>query len=169
MEQDDSKALISKRTGKKQVAPGKNAFRSSRLDEILQRIEVQGMTITECARDLEMSTTAVTNALDKENIRPGYLKLYKDHKANVLALMQKKILDSVSIEDLEKASLAQKMMGYGILYDKERLELGKSTQNIAFADLTRDVEELDKKCRELDKELGYTTIDVEEADPGDTE
>ena len=46
------------------------------------------------------------------------------------------------------------MTSLGILYDKERLERGESTQNVAYADLTRDHNKLREKRLALEKELG---------------
>ena len=56
---------------------------------------------------------------------------YKKHRADVIAIKGRKILNSLTDEDIQKAPAGQRVMMYGILYDKERLERGESTHNIA--------------------------------------
>ena len=56
---------------------------------------------------------------------------YKSHRADILAINGRRILNSITDEDIKKAPAGQRVMMYGILYDKERLERGESTHNIA--------------------------------------
>jgi hypothetical protein len=48
----------------------------------------------------------------------------------------------------------QRSASFGILYDKERLERNQSTANVAYADMTRHVSELDREIAQLERELG---------------
>jgi hypothetical protein len=56
--------------------------------------------------------------------------------------MQDKILNSVTDDDIKGMPVGQRIMSYGILYDKERLETGKSSVNIA--QLVAHVEDLQR-------------------------
>ena len=46
--------------------------------------------------------------------------------------MQERILHSVDLDAINSASLMQRAATFGILYDKERLERGQSTANVAY-------------------------------------
>lgn len=59
---------------------------------------------------------------------------FKANRADLMASIQHRILSSIDNDEIKKAPLATKLMSYGILYDKERLERGQSTQNISVAD-----------------------------------
>ena len=100
-------------------------------------------------KNLSQTDTAILLGCDKSNIskrlkdsgyQPTYLTNYKNQRADILASYQQIILNSITSEDLQKAGLSQKMMAYGVLYDKERLERGESTHNIAS--IHGDIQEL---------------------------
>lgn len=59
------------------------------------------------------------------------LEVYKTHRADLMTLKQAQVMGALTIEDIEKASAKDKALVYGIFYDKERLERGQSTSNIA--------------------------------------
>ena len=66
--------------------------------------------------------------LDREGITT--LGNHKKNRADILALKSAQIIQSIDLSTIKKASLQQRLTGYGILYDKERLERDLSTQNI---------------------------------------
>ena len=57
------------------------------------------------------------------------LPTFKKNRGDIFALVQSKLLNSVTCEDIKGASLLQKLSAFGIMYDKERLETGQSTNN----------------------------------------
>jgi len=61
---------------------------------------------------------------------------------------------SLTEADIKKMSARDRVLAFGILYDKERLERGQSTENIAYADLTKGLEEIQREKRKLAKDLG---------------
>ena len=75
---------------------------------------------------------------------------FKKHKADIMAIHQNRILQSVTETNLKDAKLRDKAIAFGILFDKERLERGKSTQNVAYADLLKMKNEKLKELEELD-------------------
>ncbi|MDO9528026.1 MAG: hypothetical protein Q7J27_02580 [Syntrophales bacterium] len=76
------------------------------------------------------SASNVTMRLKRAGITT--LRDYKKNRADVFAIIQGKIINSVSPLDIKKASLLQKATAIGIMYDKERLERGESTENISI-------------------------------------
>jgi len=57
-------------------------------------------------------------------------ELYKNHRADIIAGLQAKILKSIDDEDIKKSPFGSRTLALCQLYDKERLERGKSTDNI---------------------------------------
>ena len=84
------------------------------------------------------------------------LQSFKEQRADVLAVYQQKLLNSLTDSDIKRMPPGSRLTGFGILYDKERLERGQSTDNIAVEALIEDLhntqEQLDK-VRERKAEL----------------
>jgi len=130
------------------------------IDDITYLLEVEGLTITQAAKRLNCDKSNVSTHLKRNGIVPGYLKSYKQHRADVLANWQYKLLKSITTDDLKSASLSQKVIAYGVMYDKERLERGQSTENIAYADMVKVNEKIEEKLQAMREKLG---IDAEES------
>jgi hypothetical protein len=58
-------------------------------------------------------------------------KTYKERRADVFAKLQLDILSTIDSAAIKDSSLLQRVTSASILYDKERLETGKSSANIA--------------------------------------
>ena len=93
--------------------------------------------MADTARVLGCDERNIARRLETAGLTPGYLGKYKKDRADIFAAYQMMILNSIRPKDLQKASLSQKMLGFGICYDKERLERGQSTENIAYADMVK--------------------------------
>jgi len=76
----------------------------------------------------------------------GYSRLnrknYEKNRTATLQFLQSKILNSIDEYDLNEASLYHKVIATGILYDKERLESGKSTANISVLEVQGTIADL---------------------------
>jgi predicted transcriptional regulator len=59
-------------------------------------------------------------------------KNFKENRADILAHLQREILAQINVEKLEKATAYQLCGMFSLLYDKERLERGQSTNNIGI-------------------------------------
>lgn len=114
-----------------------NLHKGIPLYDIIDCIQNKNLSISDTARLLNSSKSNISTRLSKAGYKPNYLQHYKDHRADILSSYQQIILNSITPEDLKKAGLSQKMMAYGVLYDKERLERGQSTENIAYADMAK--------------------------------
>ena len=78
-----------------------------------------------------MTKQAMSALLKRHGIDSEALTEYKEHRADLLAGIQRTILGHMDEDRLKKASAKDLTVAYGILYDKERLERGLSTQNTA--------------------------------------
>lgn len=59
------------------------------------------------------------------------LQDFKDQKADILAIQQAEIINSLTPEDIKQTPAVQRATMFGIFYDKERLERDLSTSNVA--------------------------------------
>lgn len=107
------------------------------ISSIIDLIENKNLNMADTARVLGCDERNVARRLETAGLTPGYLGGYKKNRADIFAAYQMMILNSIRPVDLQKASLSQKMLGFGITYDKERLERGQSTENIAYADIIK--------------------------------
>jgi len=73
-------------------------------------------------------------------------EIYKQHKADILAHLQLKLLNQLDDKRLKKISPAQAVLAAMQLNTNERLERGQSTENtmLLHADIAK-IKELDKK------------------------
>jgi hypothetical protein len=84
--------------------------------------------------------------LQRYNIVKAETDEYVSNRAIVLQGLQHKILKSITDDDIKKTPTTQRLMAYGILYDKERLETGKSTQNVqGIYHLVAEIERNERK------------------------
>jgi hypothetical protein len=65
------------------------------------------------------SQSYVSEVLQKYGLIEQSVQEYKDNKADIWAGITSKILSSISDEDIQKASLQQKLTSAGISHDKE--------------------------------------------------
>ena len=84
------------------------------------------------------------------------LKSIKDNRADTLTVISDTLLTSLSEDEIKKASAYQRVGMFGVLYDKERLERGQSTENIAYNDMTRSAKALAQEIQDLQAKLGIS-------------
>ncbi len=85
-------------------------------------------------------------------------QVYQDHRADILSNLQLKLLYNLDDEKIKAMGGRDIVVSAGILYDKERLERGQSTQNVEIHAITEKrkaiqsrIEELRAKRDELEK------------------
>ena len=100
----------------------------SRIIELRKR----GNSYTEIGKILGCSKQNVELRLRPFKAEIEALESYKEQRADVLAVYQQKILNSLTDSDIKSIPPGSRLTGFGILYDKERLERGQSSENIAI-------------------------------------
>lgn len=114
------------------------------------------------SKDLTLSEVATLCNCTKQNIQQrlkavAYNKIdfknFKKRRVDVFAFIQSKLLNSIDLQEIKKMPVYHRIVSASILYDKERLAAGKSTENINIADLNLSMEELQKQAGALRKSL----------------
>lgn len=76
------------------------------------------------AEKINTSEALVTQVLERYGLERNTVESYKNHRGDILAGLQDKILQSINEDAIKGMPVGQRVMSYGILYDKERLERG---------------------------------------------
>jgi len=101
---------------------------------------------------------------DIVNGRHGWSKMLNDPVFREYRVQQKRHMQTASIElakkalrqiedKLSSASAAQSAVIYGILRDKERLDAGEATENVAHIHKYEDIKKLDELAERLSQSL----------------
>jgi hypothetical protein len=88
------------------------------------------LTTREIGKLTDSDHSHVVKVLQRYQIEYERVQKFKDHRADILAGLQEKVVNSLSPADIEKAGLRDRAVVLGILHDHERLERGQSTQNV---------------------------------------
>jgi hypothetical protein len=91
----------------------------------------KGVSLAQIARMRGVSRQAIAQTIKRHGIDAGEIESFRKARPAVLAAKQRLLLDGITTETVKKMSGRDKLVGFGILYDKERLELGESTMNIS--------------------------------------
>ena len=89
------------------------------------------MSRRELSRQLGVSRNTVDKALAIYVNNKGDIELFRKRRADIFAEKQQLILSSLNEKKIEAMNPRDAFVGMGILYDKERLELGESTSNVS--------------------------------------
>ena len=116
-----------------------------KIEDILELQERNpNMTHKEMGALLGCDRSNVSQRLSEYKPVVESLDRYRKHEGKVLATIRKRVSDSLqdlTPEDLKASSLRDRVVAYGILYDKGRLEEGKSTSNVSLAEAALSLSE----------------------------
>lgn len=95
-------------------------------------VELASKALT--TREIETLTnvdhTTVAKILQRYGLEKRNIDDYIANRAEIFAGLQDRILKTINDDDVKKMPATQRIVASGILYDKERLERGQSTDNI---------------------------------------
>lgn len=88
-----------------------------------------GATRAQVAKSANVSRAAITQMLKRYGIDSKLIDSFKENRADIFAGIQETVAASLTEDDIKKATLRDRTILLGTLYDKERLERGQSTNN----------------------------------------
>ena len=88
------------------------------------------LTTREIAAIADCTHSNVVQCLQRYEINKQNVIHYKSNRADIMADLQHRLLNSITDDDIKKAPIGTKILGMAQLYDKERLERGMSSENI---------------------------------------
>jgi hypothetical protein len=106
-----------------------------------------GLTTRQMGKLLECDHSTIVRAMERYGVNKQDTDHYKEYRADILAGVQSRLLSAITPGDIEKAGLRDKVVAFGILMDKERLENGLSTQNhaVIMASAVMEAEKMSKR------------------------
>ena len=90
-----------------------------------------GITARELAKTAEIAPSTATKYLAKYGINKQELDMFVENRNSIVKSKQQLVLDALTAEKASKSTFKDLSIAYGILLDKDRLESGESTSNIA--------------------------------------
>lgn len=96
-------------------------------------------------------------------------KDYVKNRTEILQYKQRELLNAITPTKIAKAHLQQLVWSFGVLYDKERLESGKSTANISYANLLQSQERVATERESIDAEILRLGGSVDNPTPEDVD
>ena len=113
----------------------------------------KGLSYQDIADLVGCSKPNVIERLQTCGYDPKRLKNFTKNRADMLAHLQSELLNSLTPEAINDIPAHHRMLAMGILYDKERLERGKSSQNISIVEITGSIQELQDQADKLRQSL----------------
>lgn len=109
----------------------------------------KGLSYQDIAALVGCSKQNVQERLEVCGYNPARLKNFTKNRADLLAHIQSELLNSLTPAAINDMYPHQRVISAAILYDKERLERGKSTSNINVVEVTGTIQELQDQAAKL--------------------
>jgi hypothetical protein len=93
---------------------------------IATKTENPQLNNTQIGKLINTPRETVSKVLTRYGIDMGAVESYQKHRADIFDALQHRIIASVTDDDINKATLMQRMASVGVLYDKMRIERGLS-------------------------------------------
>ena len=104
--------------------------KGSKAEAILTLTATTPATATQIAHQVSSPKQYVYDVLERYGIEPNTLESFKNTRADTFAAIQAKIVESLSPDAIKAASVKDRTILLGTIYDKERLERGQATSRI---------------------------------------
>ncbi len=108
----------------------------------------RGLGYSEIAKLTGCSRQNVEQRLKTVEYSKEDLENFKNHRKDVFAFLQSKLLNSIDAEEIKELNPLQRIIGAGILFDKEEKLQGTQERIDTFA-LNASIEELERRKQEL--------------------
>jgi len=109
-----------------------NGLRAEKISAVTKMVQSHpNATVREIAAGAGVSKTTAQAYLSKWGINKTELDTFVENRNSIVKSKQQLVLDALTQEKANKSTFKDLAVAYGILLDKDRLESGESTSNIA--------------------------------------
>jgi hypothetical protein len=107
----------------------------------------KGVPTTVLADRYGCDKSAISHAMKPFTVEKCEIETFKEQRSNILAGKQRELLNALNAEVIEKMAGRDLAVAMGILFDKERLNDGLSTQNhaVIMASAVMEAERMSKR------------------------
>ena len=131
--------------------------------EAIVALKEKKLSHGQIAKILGCSNSNISLRISNAGYSPDLIQAYARDRAKIYKYYQSKIINKITDADIEKAGLLEKVKSVSFLHNQERLEEGKSTQNIAYADIVKAKHSLYQRKLDLERKfpelMGYSDDD----------
>ncbi len=127
--------------------------------ESIIELRKKSLSTRQIAKILGCDHSNIVRRLNAYKAELQGIEPFKRNRADIFALVQAKIINNITDNDIAKASLLQKATSVAVLYDKERLERGQSTENIAYSSTITRIDDRSSEITKLKQLLGITEVE----------
>lgn len=115
-------------------------------------LRMKGLKFREIAKYFEMPEKVLFDAVKPYMKDDVCVELYEANRTSILQTIQARLMTGISVDKIEKASLKDIAISFGVLYDKERLQENRSTENVSlgFAGIVEGLHKRTTKQKEPD-------------------
>lgn len=119
----------------------------------LIQLREAGLTCQEIGETVGRSKQTVSARLQAVKTEFKGLAVYKEKRADILALMQQKMLYSLTDKDIKRMPGGSRVLAMCQLYDKERIERGQPGAYIQYSEFSDELDEVNNEIKQLETEL----------------
>lgn len=92
----------------------------------------KGCSHGQVAKICGVSRQAISSLVKNHALDPEAVAHFRKHKGAIMDAMQARLIGSITDSDVARMPPRDRILAFGILYDKTRLEKGESTSNISL-------------------------------------
>jgi hypothetical protein len=123
----------------------------------------QGMSNAEIARVVGCSPVNIHQRFKALEYNPQYVKNFTQYEVEVLEWAKSLLISGLTPEKVKKMSPRDISISYGVFFDKQRLLMGQSTENVDLHASFEAMEETRSKRQILENLLAKKGIDIRKA------
>jgi len=127
-----------------------------RITEVIADLKA-GKTTRQVAKLYGVTPQAVRNCCYRHGFSIAALNSFKEAKADLLAWKQSQIVEAMSPEKIETASLRDQATALNIINNVEKLERGQATSNINIHAVNQDLESVEAEIVRLTQLIEQST------------
>ena len=120
--------------------------------ETIIDLRKKNLSIDQIAKIVGCNKSNIWARLEQVGYTPQTLDQFTTNRADIFAFVQSKLLNSLDADAIQKMQPYQRVIALSVLYDKERLERGKSTEIIDITHTISSINELSEREKILEAE-----------------
>ena len=112
-----------------------------------------GLSVADIAKIYECSDCNIRYYMKKHGLDMTTIRAYQQNKGDLISAKANAVLEGIDGKKIAKAGLRDSVTAFNVLNNAERLEQGKSTQNIEIHTLNKSIDDLQGMEDKIMKEL----------------
>ena len=134
--------------------------------ELIKVLYAEGRTYYGISKEIKRSPHTIKKYLLSSPQIMEQVQEIKQELADMFDGLAKRMVSSITDEDIKNLDAYKRTISGGIAVDKMRLLRGEATQNISYQTMHLDLNELIKQTKEIQRELNILDAEIEAKEDG---